>query len=148
MTDKVIIHGVEYVPKVVPEPEPAKVGRWRPDFHEYYYYISDNCRIFKSAWVGVGCDLDRHNLGNFYKTKELATRAYDRQLLLVELQDFADQKNGREELPKPCYFLIKDGNKWEWASSSTRNPGNIRFKNSVDADVAITRFGDRLDLLL
>lgn len=140
MEDKVIANGVG----------PANVGRWQPEFYEYYYYISDNCRICKSAWLGDVCDVDRHNFGNFYKTKELATRARDRQLLLVELRDYADQKNaGRIIKSNSCYYLdITGGSKWMPFTMGYEMIGIIWFIDKQDADAAIAHFGDRLDLLL
>lgn len=149
MKDTVIINGVEYVPKVMTEPEPAKVGRWKPEIGERYWSI--NSISSPQEWQhngDQGSFLVHWPMGDVYKTKELATRARDRQLLLVELQDYADQKNIQKQMTDFYYFLVKYDSGWNWASSSGIIPGMVRFWGSADVDAAIAHFGDRLDLLL
>lgn len=148
-TDKVIIHGVEYVPKVVIVPEPAKFGRWKPEEDEKYYLSDEYGNIVYSRWEhNSRKHTDRIEMGNCYQTYELAVRARDRQLLLVELQDYADQKNAGEEMTEQCYSLAKFGNNWGWVDAICVIPGTVRFRDRVDASAAIDHFGDRLDLLL
>lgn len=145
-TDTVIINGIEYVPKVVPEP--AKVGRWKPDGMEKFWWLN-NGEIISSFWDdGNSLHVTRFKFGNVYQTEELAIRARDKQMLLVELQDYADEKNKGEELSKSCYRLVKQNDMWDWTCTSNNNFGTVKFNNIKDVNDAVGYFGIRLDLLL
>ena len=86
--------------------------------------------------------------GNIYQTEALATKARDRQLLLVELQDYADQKNEGCKMFALYHSLAKFDDDWGRVDTACIIPGTARFRSSEDADAAIDHFGDRLNILL
>ena len=152
-TDKVMIHGIEYVPKVVvPEPVPVKVGRWKPDLGEIYWLFSSVDVAYTSIWNNAYADHCRYAMGNIYQTKNLAIRARNKQLLLVELQDYADQKNAGKTKEESVSHLFHNPMNMGWRSirlySNAGMLGEIVFYQDTDLYDAIEHFGSRLDLLL
>jgi len=148
MKDIVLINGIEYVPKVVTAPEPVKVGRWKPEIGEEYWRITRLGDISIDVRSFLVPGFKEFKLGNIYQTKEIATKARNKQMLLVELQDYADEKNAGEELSKSCYRLVKQNDMWDWTCTSNNNFGTVKFNNIKDVNDAIGYFGLRLDLLL
>ncbi|QMV49756.1 MAG: hypothetical protein [Cryophage ML09] len=149
-TDKVFIHGIEYVPKVVPEP--AKVLRWKPDLGEIYWLFGSSDTAYTSIWNNAYADHYRYTMGNIYQTENLATRARDKQLLLVELQDYADEKNAGQIKEESVSHLFHNPMNKGWRSirlySNAGMLGEIVFYQDTDLYDAIEHFGSRLDLLL
>ena len=148
MKDIVLINGIEYVPKVVTAPEPVKVGRWKPEIGEECWRITRLGDISIDVRSFLVPGFKEFKLGNIYQTKEIATKARNKQMLLVELQDYADEKNAGEELSKSCYRLVKQNDMWDWTCTSNNNFGTVKFNNIKDVNDAIGYFGLRLDLLL
>ena len=148
--DTVIINGIEYVPKVVvPEPVPVKVGRWKPKEGEDYWSFDPYNIVNKFCWKSYVAWLPkRYAMGNVYQTEELALHAHDKQLLLVELQDYADKCNGEEDGTLMYFYLINYNKFWGRNHTIGIIPGTVLFKNSSDVLSAIEHFGKRLDLLL
>lgn len=150
MNDKVFVYGIEYVPKVVPEP--AKVGRWKPYLGVKYWWLN-NGEIISSFWDnGNSLHETRFKFGNVYQAEELAIRARDKQLLLVELQDYADQKNAGQIKEESVSYLFYNPMNKGWRSirlySNAGMLGEIVFYQDTDLYDAIEHFGSRLDLLL
>ena len=148
MKDIVLINGIEYVPKVVTAPEPVKVGRWKPEIGEEYWRITRLGDISIDVRSFLVPGFKEFKLGNIYQTKEIATKARDKQMLLVELQDYADEKNSGKEISDRYFILVEYSSGWDWGSSMGITPGTVIFRNSDDAKLAIEHFGSRLDLLL
>ena len=151
-TDKVFIHGIEYVPKVVTAPEPVKVGRWKPEIGEEYWRITRLGDISIDVRSSLVPGFKEFKLGNIYQTKEIATKARDKQMLLLELQDYADQKNAGKTKEESVSHLFHNPMNMGWRSirlySNAGMLGTIAFYEDTDLYDAIEHFGKRLDLLL
>ena len=154
-TDKVFVHGIEYVPKLLIPPNSGelKIGRWKPEIGERYWYVaSDGRYAFPEDWSGHNSNQHKYLYGNVYQTEEMAIRARDKQLLLVELQDYADQKNAGKTKEESVSHLFHNPMNMGWRSirlySNAGMLGTIAFYEDIDLYDAIEHFGLRLDLLL
>ena len=145
MKDIVMINGIEYVPKVI-APEPVKVGRWKPDYGEIYYFLPPSGKIIEDAWNSDENDENLFLMGNVYHTEALATQARDKQILLVELQDFADRENEGHVDDKGWFFIDYYNSKFDCRSNAS-TVSLVRFFDKNDVHAAIDHFGDRLNLL-
>ena len=141
-----IIDGIEYTPVVAIKEE--LVGRWRPEYGEYYYTINDSGVI--NTWVyGNQILINGHlALGNIFKTRAEAELECERIKLRVELQDFADECNGRYVGKIEYYYtiaLFEGSYIFSWSVSlPLQGP---YFNSERDAEDAIAHFGSRLDIL-
>ena len=149
MKDIVMINGIEYVPKVI-APEPVKVGRWKPDYGEIYYFLPPSGKIIRDAWNSDENDENLFLMGNVYQTEALATQARDKQILLVELKDFADRVNAghAKELPMIGYEIGFLNDKFIATTISSTCFMTIKFNTPQKAQAAIVHFGTRLNILL
>lgn len=130
-------------------PEPVKVGRWKPEFRERYWHIDKFGNIKYGAWEICHSQSHMYNIGNCYHTEALAITARDRQVLMVELQDFADGCNAKYEICNRQWYLCRDiGGDWYSYRYNNIIPGATGFDSEVDANKSIAHFGKRLDLLL
>lgn len=140
-------------------PEPVKVGRWKPKRNEEYWTLGIGSIWAENCICGPEYTLDqfRFEIGNIYQTKALALAARDKQLLMVELQDFADEANVSESGQNYNYYLVYNqlSKRWEVDYLQSVNylqsieiPGIILFTHNTHAKNAIAHFGKRLDLLL
>lgn len=50
---------------------------WEPEYGEKYYYLDSGGCISRSDWKYTGFDAWRHDIGNVFKTEELAQRFVD-----------------------------------------------------------------------
>jgi len=76
---------------------PKKIGRWKPDDGEEYWYLA---WLVDCANFGPGhwWDQLRVELGNCYQTEKLAQKAFDRQLAIVRVNDEIDKLNDGWEM--------------------------------------------------
>ena len=145
MKDIVLINGIEYVPKVI-APEPVKVGRRKPEEGEKYWYVNDMGDFYREIWDEDEYDDALYSMGNVYQTEALATQARDKQILLVELQDFADRENEGHVDDKDWFFIDYYNSKFDCRSNAS-TVSLVRFFYKNDVESAIAHFGDRLNLL-
>ena len=67
--------------------KPAPAGRFKPKVGEDYHYRDSHAAFEVCIWTGTHSDLVRHELGNCYGSAQEAREAYDRQVVLVRVQD-------------------------------------------------------------
>lgn len=126
--------------------------RWKPERNQVFYYIASG---EVSSTTNDGCDWDvsAYKTGNCYRTRELAQKALDRQLLLQELKDFAMEVNrgqDHDEYGDSSYIEYNAVNDkltvYEYKGERGFVCG-IRFATKDLASKAISHFGDRLKIL-
>jgi hypothetical protein len=66
---------------------------WKPEYGEWYWFISTDGRIHNCEWVNDRVDQGRYSMGNCFRTKEEATFTREKQQIKIELQRFADEHN-------------------------------------------------------
>ena len=125
------------------------------NYTEKCYLLTSNGDIAEDWWSSSGNDRKIYRQGNFFKTKEDATREHYRRELLTRFRQFRDKCNGDW---KPDF----DNDKWNTyiAFHHNRNKLEIHsccnlehfalfgyFKNEADAEHAIELFGDEIKRL-
>lgn len=70
---------------------------WKPEYGEWYWFISTDGRIHNCEWVNDRVDQGRYSMGNCFRTKEEAEFAGEKQKVKTELQRFADKHNDPTE---------------------------------------------------
>lgn len=125
------------------------------NYTEKCYLLTSNGGIAEDWWSSSGNDRKIYRQGNFFKTKEDATREYYRRELLTRFRQFRDKCNGDW---KPNF----DNDKWNTyiAFHHNRNKLEIHsccnleefalfgyFRNDSDAERAIELFGDEIKRL-
>lgn len=66
---------------------------WKPEYGNWYWYISSDGQVDNCEWVNGPIDLGRYSMGNCFRTKEEARIAREKQKIKTELQRFADEHN-------------------------------------------------------
>ncbi len=138
----------EYDKKIAKLQEEPKTGRWKPEFHDKYYYIDSVGVVCIAYWENYESDKTRYALGNVFKTQKEATFAIEQLKVLAELKEYADddmewnnynlhwdiEYNANEKRIKVDYYY------------ATKNiPFNIYFSTEEQAQKAIDAIGeDRL----
>lgn len=125
------------------------------NYKENCYLLTSNGDIAEDWWSSSGNDRKIYRQGNFFKTKEDATREHYRRELLTRFRQFRDKCNGDW---KPNF----DNDKWNTyiAFHHNRNKLEIHsccnleefalfgyFRNDSDAERAIELFGDEIKRL-
>lgn len=73
------------------------VGRWKPEYGEIYFFLTDRGTIEKTYWNNGVYDNHRHNIGNCYSTED-EVRDYNENLLTKQrLKDLAVELNNNVE---------------------------------------------------
>lgn len=83
--------------------------RWKPNFGEDYFRIGvDDDDIILLKWENDAFDNKYYNTRNIYKTKEEAEFEAERRKIMTELQNYADEHNGKITHPSDTYWLKFD----------------------------------------
>lgn len=69
---------------------------WKPEYGDWYWYISSDGQVDNCEWVNGPIDYGRYSMGNCFRTKEEARIAREKQKIKIELQRFADERNDQE----------------------------------------------------
>ena len=70
---------------------PKKI--WKPEYGDWYWYISSDGQVDNCEWVNAPMDLGRYAMGNCFRTREEAEFAREKQKIKTELQRYADEHN-------------------------------------------------------
>lgn len=118
---------------------------WKPEYGDWYWYISSDGQVDNCEWVNGPIDRGRYSMGNCFKTKEEAEFAREKQKVKTKLQRFADEHNDPEKLEwdgiNPHYTIRYDIGDEALVRSSNyvvKNINDIYFtsedivKNAVD----------------
>lgn len=79
-----------------PEIEAKPVGRWKPEIHEKCWWINIAGRVVCMEWGVSEMHKTQYALGNFYRTKEEAQAALDKQLATVRVLDRIAELNAEQ----------------------------------------------------
>lgn len=71
--------------------KPKKI--WKPEYGDWYWYISSDGQVDNCEWVNDHIDLGRYAMGNCFRTEEEAEFTRGKQIIKTELQRFADEHN-------------------------------------------------------
>lgn len=94
--------------------DPKPMGRWKPGYGGEYWFI-DSCTVIDFGfWGGDDIDNMRYALRNFYRTKQEAQAALDRQLATVRVLDRIAELNAEQgwvanfDSDQSNYFVMLD----------------------------------------
>ena len=82
--------------------------RWKPNWGENYFRIDAFDNIISLEWENDAFDNKYYNARNIYKTKEEAEFEIERRKIMTELQNYADEHNGKITHPSDTYWLRFD----------------------------------------
>jgi hypothetical protein len=102
------------------EEKKSKPKVWKPEYGDWYWYISSDGQVDNCEWVNGPIDYGRYSMGNCFRTKEEAGIAREKQKIKTELQRFADEHN--------------DPDQEEWDGENE----HYRIGYDIDADDFIT----------
>lgn len=134
--------------KLTEEEAPKEYQRWKPEESGDYWYVTTDGGVSTVTFCKDTYDYACYNIGNVYKTEKEATRARDKKLALVELQDLAegykfdadaDGGGGRN------YFidcLVSTKEFGEQYTMGYASQGTIYFKSQEAAQNAIEKLGE------
>lgn len=129
--------------------------RWRAKREEYYYYINHHGCIRSYPDYYDDIESYRYNSGNYFKTKEQAEKARDKQLIRQELEDLALELN-TEPVDWNDFNQLKCCIKYDFIREylgqtpchGTYFQGAVYCTNKDFLEIALERIGeDRLKLL-
>lgn len=105
------------------EEKKSKPKVWKPEYGDWYWYISSDGQVDNCEWVNGPINYGRYSMGNCFRTKEEASIAREKQKIKTELQRFADEHN--------------DPDQEEWDGENE----HYRIGYDIDADDFITTSG-------
>lgn len=126
------------------------------NYTEKCYLLTSNGGIAEDWWSSSGNDRKIYRQGNFFKTKEDATREHYRRELLTRFKQFRDKCNGDW---KPDF---KNDSSWKYYIGFNHNDNMMKvysylileefhlfgyFRKESDAERAIEVFGDEIKRL-
>lgn len=121
---------------------------WKPEYGDWYWYISSDGQVDNCEWVNGPIDLGRYSMGNCFRTKEEARIAREKQKVETELQRYADEHNDldREEWDgiNIHYRIGYDSTNDGLATASSiviRRMGDIYFTSKEIAEDAANKVG-------
>lgn len=79
------------------EEKKSKPKVWKPEYGDWYWYISSDGQVDNCEWVNGPIDYGRYSMGNCFRTKEEARIAREKQKIKTELQRFADEHNDSDQ---------------------------------------------------
>lgn len=71
--------------------KPKKI--WKPEYGDWYWYISSDGQVDNCEWVNDHIDLGSYAMGNCFRTEEEAEFTRGKQIIKTELQRYADEHN-------------------------------------------------------
>lgn len=74
------------------------VGRWKPEYGSYYYYLATNGKIVKIDWINTDGDYFRFTTGNYFKTEQEAMDYKENLITKQQLKDLALELNDGKEI--------------------------------------------------
>src|SRR5574344_566352 len=128
---------------------------WKPKEGDTYYYLYSDGDIAIVKWNDNTMDNSRYNIGNCFKTEELATKERDKRILLTELERWALEHNeeeidwnNRNQYKSSIYYNHKE-NKLETENLHFNQFSQLPyFTSGALAKQAIEIFGQRLKELV
>ena len=126
------------------------------NYTEKCYLLTSNGDIAEDWWSSSGNDRKIYRQGNFFKTKEDATREHYRRELLTRFRQFRDKCNGDwkpdfKDKFKAKYFIVFNHESSElllkWYIDVQPFESFGCFKNREDAICAIELFGNEIKRL-
>lgn len=117
---------------------------------DVYYYLADDGEVDSDKWDGSELDTNRLARRNAFCTQEGAQFKADKDLLIAEMETFAEENNGEIDWNDLCqdkYYIYIDycDNELEIGTDcSIRDTFQIYFSSEEIAQKAINKFGERI----
>ena len=70
------------------EEKKSKPKVWKPEYGDWYWYISSDGQVYNCEWENDRIDQERYSMGNCFRTKEEAEFAGEKQKVKTELQRY------------------------------------------------------------
>lgn len=86
----------EQLMKLIQKSNGSKRKIWKPEYNEFYFYISKYGAVGNSIWENDHVDNGCYGIGNCFKTEEEAEFALEKAKVETELRRFAEENNEYE----------------------------------------------------
>lgn len=119
--------------------------RWKPEFHDKYYYIDSAGVVNVGYWDDYRIDKIRYAIGNIYRTEEEAKFAVEQLKILAELKEYADDDkewNNRNNHWSIQYTALSGHIEVDFYSNTLSVPFNLYFSSPEQAQKAIDAIGE------
>lgn len=97
----------EQLMKLIQKSNGSKGKVWKPEYDEWYFYVSGYGVIGSNVWINDYTDNGYYEIGNCFKTKEEAEFALEKVKVETELRRFAEENNEYE-----IDWKNRNQNKW------------------------------------
>lgn len=97
----------EQLMKLIQKSNGSKGKVWKPEYDEWYFYVSGYGVIGSNVWINDYTDNGYYKIGNCFKTKEEAEFALEKVKVETELRRFAEENNEYE-----IDWKNRNQNKW------------------------------------
>ena len=124
------------------EKSEKKSSRWKPEWGEVYFFITNDGYVSYKSWNNDGTDNDRYAIGNIFPTKEAAKFERERLKVIAEMQEFAyepDWENLNTIKYRIDYSYAYEQLRIDYYTSL--NLSNICFKTGEQAQACIDSVG-------
>ena len=106
--------------KLIKKSNKPKRKIWKPEYNEFYFYISKYGAVGNSIWENDHVDNGCCGIGNCFKTEEEAEFALEKAKVETELRRFAEENNEYE-------IDWTDEDQEKWAMCYSYYYGNVYF---------------------
>lgn len=110
----------EQLMKLIKKSNGCKRRVWRPEYNEFYFYISGHSAVGNNIWENDYIDNGCYRIGNCFKTEEDAKFALEKAKVEAELRRFAEENNERE-------IDWKDEDQEKWCMCYSYYYGSVYF---------------------
>ena len=86
----------EQLMKLIQKSNGCKRKVWKPEYGEFYFYISKYGAVGNSIWENDHVDNGCYGIGNCFKTEEEAEFSLEKAKVETELRRFAEKNNEYE----------------------------------------------------
>lgn len=119
--------------------------RWKPEFHDKYYYIDSAGVVNVGYWDDSKIDKIRYALGNIFKTEEEAKFAVEQLKVLAQIKQYVDDdkkwSSGNEHWLIE-YDVDKDHIEANYCYYILSISSNLYFSSKEQAQKAINAIGE------
>lgn len=113
----------EQLMKLIEKSNVAKRNVWKPEYNEFYFYISKYGAVGNSIWENDHVDNGCYGIGNCFKTEEEAEFALEKVKVETELRRFAEENNEHE-------IDWTDENQEKWCMYYSYMDGDVYFTDA------------------
>ena len=124
--------------------EEPKLGRWKPEYADKYYYLDSDGDIYDRKWTDDIVGKKKYKIGNVFKTQEEAQFAIEQLKVLAELKEYADDDKEWDNSSTHWsiqYTALNGYIEVGYYSNTLSVPFNIYFSSKEQAQKAIDVIG-------